>query len=386
MQPRERLHGIVLLASDRLRLGIERLRHRAAHENGVFVSEVNNPVNIRRPKDLLHAIEDGMASLILLDHTESAFALVSAMVIDPLLAQDLPTKLTILQATEVAFAIEGMGRCAKTDHRLASVEEIRHMNGLFRTRLAEARRDDHQIRVIESRQTSQPLLIVRVDVFPLLIPGEHHRAVETVMLTKNLAQHRERLLGAVFLIARDENHALPLARAFLALQDQGIGRPAGQRKKQRGTDYRERSFHDHGKDVTREPELGNPEVWTFRVAYLFAPLQFEDACLGWPTFARARPYMKRKYEGVIILNTIGKEESIDKMVSRVGATIEAEGGKLQQIDRLGRKDFAYPSNKIQGGFYVNYFFEAEPSSVEKIRSALTLNDEVHVQHYQVLAA
>ncbi len=60
--------------------------------------------------------------------------------------------------------------------------------------------------------------------------------------------------------------------------------------------------------------------------------------------------MKRKYEGVIILNTIGKEESIDKMVSRVGETIESEGGKLQQIDRLGRKDFAYPSNKIQGGF------------------------------------
>ena len=39
--------------------------------------------------------------------------------------------------------------------------------------------------------------------------------------------------------------------------------------------------------------------------------------------------MKRKYEGVIILNTIGKEESIDKMVSRVGETIESEGGKLQ---------------------------------------------------------
>ncbi|MCH1505723.1 30S ribosomal protein S6 [Verrucomicrobiales bacterium] len=96
--------------------------------------------------------------------------------------------------------------------------------------------------------------------------------------------------------------------------------------------------------------------------------------------------MKRKYEGVIILNTIGKEESIDKMVSRVGETIESEGGKLQQIDRLGRKDFAYPSNKIQGGFYVNYFFEAEPASIEKIQTALKLNDEVHVQHYQVLAA
>jgi|MDTC01.2.fsa_nt_gb small subunit ribosomal protein S6 len=96
--------------------------------------------------------------------------------------------------------------------------------------------------------------------------------------------------------------------------------------------------------------------------------------------------MKRNYEGVIILNTIGKEESIDKMVKRVGDQIEAEGGRLEQIDRMGRKEFAYPNNKISAGFYVNYFFEAEPAVIDKIQSALKLNEDVHVQHYQVLAA
>lgn len=96
--------------------------------------------------------------------------------------------------------------------------------------------------------------------------------------------------------------------------------------------------------------------------------------------------MTRKYEGIIILNTIGKDEAIDKMINRVGKTIEDEGGKLEQIDRLGRKEFAYPSNKLAAGFYVNYFFEAEPSAIERIRNALKLNDEVHVQHYQLIAA
>ena len=95
--------------------------------------------------------------------------------------------------------------------------------------------------------------------------------------------------------------------------------------------------------------------------------------------------MKRKYEGIIILNTIGKDEAIDKMINRVGETIESQGGKLEQIDRIGRKEFAYPSNKISAGFYVNYFFEAEPSAIEGIRTALKLNDDVHVQHYQVAA-
>ena len=96
--------------------------------------------------------------------------------------------------------------------------------------------------------------------------------------------------------------------------------------------------------------------------------------------------MKRKYEGVIILKTIGKDEAIDKLINRVGETIESNGGKLEQIDRLGRKEFAYPSNKIAAGFYVNYYFEAAPSDIETIRAALKLSDDVHVQHYQVLAA
>ncbi len=95
--------------------------------------------------------------------------------------------------------------------------------------------------------------------------------------------------------------------------------------------------------------------------------------------------MKRNYEGVIILNTIGKEESIEKMVKRVGDQIEAEGARLEQIDRMGRKEFAYPNNKITAGFYVNYFFEAEPAVIAKVRSSLKLNEDVHVQHYQVLS-
>lgn len=95
--------------------------------------------------------------------------------------------------------------------------------------------------------------------------------------------------------------------------------------------------------------------------------------------------MKRKYEGVIILNTQGREESIDDMISQVGRDIESEGGKLEQIDRMGRKKFAYTPRKVDGGFYVNYFFQAEPDAISSIRSRLKLNPDVFLQHYQVLA-
>ena len=92
--------------------------------------------------------------------------------------------------------------------------------------------------------------------------------------------------------------------------------------------------------------------------------------------------MKKKYEGVIVLNAQGTEENVEDMISRIGKEMEAEGVKLEQIDQLGKRDFAYESNHRKSGFYVNYQFEADSSAIDKLRSRLSMMDEVHLQHYQ----
>lgn len=92
--------------------------------------------------------------------------------------------------------------------------------------------------------------------------------------------------------------------------------------------------------------------------------------------------MKRNYEGVIVLNTKGKDESVDSMVSTVSKELEGFGAELDQVEQLGRKEFAYNARHLEGGFYVNYKFAAEPSSIDSIREKLTLNDDVFLQHYQ----
>jgi small subunit ribosomal protein S6 len=93
--------------------------------------------------------------------------------------------------------------------------------------------------------------------------------------------------------------------------------------------------------------------------------------------------MSRKYEGLLILNTKGIDGSIDDLVSAVGKEIEAGGAKLEEVQQIGRRKFAYPSNEIEGGHYVNYLFEAEPEVIEKINTKLKLNTKVHLQHYQL---
>ena len=88
--------------------------------------------------------------------------------------------------------------------------------------------------------------------------------------------------------------------------------------------------------------------------------------------------MKKNYEGVIVLDTTGREADVDELVQ-----IESEGGSLDQIEQIGPKEFAYNARKLAGGHYVNYQFAAEPDVIDKLRTRLKLNSAVHLQYYQV---
>ena len=92
--------------------------------------------------------------------------------------------------------------------------------------------------------------------------------------------------------------------------------------------------------------------------------------------------MSRKYESLIALNTSGNENSVEDLIKSVGAEIEAEGAKLDEIQQMGRRQFAYNARHLDGGHYVNFIFEAEPAKIEKIQERLKLNKIVHIAHYQ----
>lgn len=92
--------------------------------------------------------------------------------------------------------------------------------------------------------------------------------------------------------------------------------------------------------------------------------------------------MKRKYEGIIVLNTQGKEEGVDDLISGISKKMEGEGATLEQIDRLGKKEFAYNARHLSHGYYLNMQFDAEPGSLSKIRDFLKRDDDVFLQYFQ----
>ena len=91
--------------------------------------------------------------------------------------------------------------------------------------------------------------------------------------------------------------------------------------------------------------------------------------------------MSRKYEGLIFLDSKGKDTSIDELISTVGQLIEAEGAKLDEVKNLGRKTFAYNARQIEGAHYVSYIFDAAPEAIVKIKASLDLNEDIYMHNY-----
>jgi ribosomal protein S6 len=85
----------------------------------------------------------------------------------------------------------------------------------------------------------------------------------------------------------------------------------------------------------------------------------------------------KKYEGLFILNTAGKEEGIKEMIDRISAEIASAGGKVETVQKMDKRPFARVANKrFSSGYYVNVIFELEPALLSQLKHRFALNDEV----------
>jgi ribosomal protein S6 len=85
----------------------------------------------------------------------------------------------------------------------------------------------------------------------------------------------------------------------------------------------------------------------------------------------------KRYEGLFILNTAGKEEGIKDALDKISADITAAGGKVETVQKMDRKPYARVADKKHtSGFYANVIFNAAPAAIAALRSKFALNEEV----------
>ena len=93
-----------------------------------------------------------------------------------------------------------------------------------------------------------------------------------------------------------------------------------------------------------------------------------------------------RYEALIALNTKGKEETIKDTIERLEKVIQSEGAKIEQVQRLEKRDLSYESNHTKSAYYVNYVFEAAPTVIEKVRAKFKLDNDILLQNYIQLSS
>lgn len=86
--------------------------------------------------------------------------------------------------------------------------------------------------------------------------------------------------------------------------------------------------------------------------------------------------MLREYECMFILPAEADEAMVGTAVGRIEKIVTPGGGAIGNIDRWGRKRFAYEIDHQNEGYYVVAKFSAEPTTQAEIDRTLKLADEV----------
>jgi ribosomal protein S6 len=85
----------------------------------------------------------------------------------------------------------------------------------------------------------------------------------------------------------------------------------------------------------------------------------------------------KRYEGLFILNTAGREEGVKDTLDKISAEISAAGGKVETVQKMDRKHFARVSDKKHSaGFYANVIFNGTPAIISQLTSKFSLSEDV----------
>lgn len=83
-----------------------------------------------------------------------------------------------------------------------------------------------------------------------------------------------------------------------------------------------------------------------------------------------------KHYEIVFLVHPDQSEQVSAMVERYRGIIEADGGKVHRLEDWGRRQLAYPINKVHKAHYVLMNVECSKDALGELDSAFRFNDAV----------
>jgi len=83
----------------------------------------------------------------------------------------------------------------------------------------------------------------------------------------------------------------------------------------------------------------------------------------------------RHYEIVFLVHP-DQSEQVPAMIERYRSIIESDSGAIHRLENWGRRQLAYPINKIHKAHYVLMNIECTANALEELESSFRFNDAV----------
>ncbi len=84
----------------------------------------------------------------------------------------------------------------------------------------------------------------------------------------------------------------------------------------------------------------------------------------------------RTYEELFIIQPDATDEQVDQVIEQISATITQGGGRIDKVDKWGKRRLAYKVNKHREGIYVLLQFDAQAAAVKELERRLRVTDAV----------
>jgi small subunit ribosomal protein S6 len=83
----------------------------------------------------------------------------------------------------------------------------------------------------------------------------------------------------------------------------------------------------------------------------------------------------QRYEAMVIVDPQLEEGDINKAVDAFTKAITDTGGQVANVDRWGKRRFAYEINHMLEGYYFVADFQAPEEAIDRLKRALQVGDE-----------
>ena len=84
----------------------------------------------------------------------------------------------------------------------------------------------------------------------------------------------------------------------------------------------------------------------------------------------------KTYELMTIFKPNLDAEEVDKLIDKISATIVEFGGKVESVDKVGRKKLAYEIQNFRDGYFSTSILSLPADKIAEFKRQLRLNDNI----------